>query len=201
MNAVTTRPESDKTPAKTSRMRHAPAIIIPMKTVITAEKLWDGAQSHDNPLVVIEDGNISFDCHPRIGRRTDRCARPRLPRCNTRLRVLRRAYPRRGRSRRHGSHATRTRRRKPLPCCTWHRHLPRHHGNRSARCDSPCRSRRLLKSSRSPQLQAAPGHWAFTLKARFSPMKNVVCSPPSICSHPTSAPLTACSTPPKATLA
>jgi N-acetylglucosamine-6-phosphate deacetylase len=30
-----------------------------MKTVITAEKLWDGAQSHDNPLVVIEDGNIA----------------------------------------------------------------------------------------------------------------------------------------------
>jgi glycine C-acetyltransferase len=30
-----------------------------MKTVVTAEKLWDGAQSHDNPLVVIEDGNIS----------------------------------------------------------------------------------------------------------------------------------------------
>jgi len=30
-----------------------------MKTVVTAEKLWDGAQSHDNPLVVIEDGNIT----------------------------------------------------------------------------------------------------------------------------------------------
>jgi N-acetylglucosamine-6-phosphate deacetylase len=30
-----------------------------MKTVVTAEKLWDGSQSHDNPLVVIEDGNIS----------------------------------------------------------------------------------------------------------------------------------------------
>jgi N-acetylglucosamine-6-phosphate deacetylase len=30
-----------------------------MKTVVTAEKLWDGAQSHDNPLVIIEDGNIS----------------------------------------------------------------------------------------------------------------------------------------------
>jgi len=27
--------------------------------VVTAEKLWDGAQSHDNPLVVIEDGNIT----------------------------------------------------------------------------------------------------------------------------------------------
>jgi len=30
-----------------------------MKTVVTAEKLWDGEQSHDNPLVVIEDGNIT----------------------------------------------------------------------------------------------------------------------------------------------
>ena len=30
-----------------------------MKTVVTAEKLWDGPQSHDNPLVVIEDGNIT----------------------------------------------------------------------------------------------------------------------------------------------
>jgi N-acetylglucosamine-6-phosphate deacetylase len=35
-----------------------PAIIIAMQTVITAGTLWDGSRLHDNPLVVIEDGQI-----------------------------------------------------------------------------------------------------------------------------------------------
>ena len=37
----------------------APAIISGMRTIITAEQLWDGTRLLSNPVVAIEDGRIA----------------------------------------------------------------------------------------------------------------------------------------------
>ena len=44
---------------KPSTFRCRPAIIVSMKTVLTAERLWDGNRLLDQPTVVVEDGRIA----------------------------------------------------------------------------------------------------------------------------------------------